>query len=104
MPQPGADAHHARLEKIASKEVPYNAKKLGANVMLNNRVSTLQWDGATPYVERVVCRHFAQEFVEATGRKRKLMEFLARNGFGYDVINTVIQKVLTVEENEISDD
>ena len=74
LPQPGADAHHARLEKIASKEVPYNAKKLGANVMLNNRVSTLQWDGATPYVERVVCRHFAQEFVEAAGRKRKLME------------------------------
>ena len=74
LPEPGADALQARLEKIASKEAPYTAKNLRANVMLNNRVSTLQWDGATPYSEKVVCRHFAQEFVEQAGRKRKLVE------------------------------
>lgn len=42
--------------------------------------------------------------LEPQERKRKLMEFLARNGFGYDVISTVIQKVLTVEESDTLDD
>lgn len=41
--------------------------------------------------------------MEPRDRKRKLMEFLARNGFGYDIISTVIQRVLTAEEDEGSE-
>ncbi len=35
--------------------------------------------------------------LDARERKRKLMEFLARNGFSYDVISSVVTKVLNEE-------
>ena len=35
--------------------------------------------------------------LDARERKRKLMEFLARNGFGYDVISSVVTKILNEE-------
>jgi regulatory protein len=38
--------------------------------------------------------------LDARERKRKLMEFLARNGFDYDVISSVVTKVLNEESED----
>jgi regulatory protein len=39
----------------------------------------------------------------ALDQKRKLMEFLARNGFDYDVISSVVTKILDEEEQALND-
>ncbi len=67
----------ARLDKIAKKTTPYNAKRLNAETQLNGVVRVHPEAGHTLKSETVYCRHFVKAFVEYAGRKRSLMqEFL----------------------------